>query len=130
MPFVIIQRHYLMPAVAETATEDEMLTWLSSRVYVPRVARESAAAAQAWLSTLPRPSGWYDSETCARTALRARPYPPRSPVPCEPAAPAGGGAATSPGDAPPPDAPSPDAAAAVDAARPAESLSEAADCGA
>lgn len=125
MPFVIIQRHYLMPAVAETATEDEMLTWLSSRAYVPREARESAAAAQAWLSTLPRPSGWYDSETCARTALRARPHPPRFPVPCAPAAPPAPGAAAHPGDAP-----SPDAAAEGDAARPAESLGEAADCGA
>lgn len=77
MPFIIIQRHYVMPAVAETATEGEMMAWLAGRPYVPREARASSAAAAAWLSTLPRPSGWYDSVASARAALRARPHPPR-----------------------------------------------------
>lgn len=78
MPFVIIQRHCVMPAVVETATDGEMLGWLAGCSFVPREARRTVSAARSWIETLPRPSGWYDDVEAARARLRARPHPPRA----------------------------------------------------
>jgi hypothetical protein len=76
MPVVIIRGRNHMPAVAETATDEEMISWLASRSFVPREARISVQAARAWLSSQPRPSGWFESMETARAWLRARPHVP------------------------------------------------------
>ncbi len=75
MPVVIIRRHHHMPAVVEAATDEEMMAWLAARPFVPREARDSVDAAKAWLSTLQRPSGWFETMDNARAWLRARPHP-------------------------------------------------------
>ncbi len=75
MPVVIIQRHFPVPSVMETATDEEMLDWLRSRKWVPNHARASTNAARAWVAAQPRPSGWFDSMEAARAWLRARPHP-------------------------------------------------------
>jgi hypothetical protein len=75
MPVVIIRRHYHMPAVVEAATDEDMMAWLASRSFVPKEARTSVDAAKGWLSTLQRPSGWFETMDTARALLRARPHP-------------------------------------------------------
>jgi hypothetical protein len=74
MPVVIIRGRYHMPAVAEAATDEEMMAWLATRPFVPREARMSIQAAKAWLASQPRPSGWFESMETARGWLRARPH--------------------------------------------------------